>query len=69
MKEIFTLTGLSSKARKDGDTDITVVLKTQVSPDYAGTLLAKLTPHAHRFVIATIEKQQSEINMETGEVS
>lgn len=61
MKEVFILTGLSSKARKDGDTNITVTLQTQVSPDYAGTLLLKLSHYAHQQVIASIESQQEEL--------
>ena len=69
MKEVFILSSLHSAARKDGDVDITVRLTTQVAPAYAGTLLEKLTPCAHRFVVVQINQQQSEINFETGEVS
>jgi hypothetical protein len=70
MKEIFTISGISSSVRKDGDIDVKVHLTTQVSPAYAGTLLEKLTPLAHRFVVARLENQQQElINTETGEVS
>lgn len=68
MKDIFILTGLSSTVRKDGDVDVRVHLTTQVSPSLAGFLLEKLTPHAHRFCVVKIEKQQSEINTDTGEI-
>lgn len=69
MKEVFQITGISTKTSKDEDIVFTVTMKTQVSPGYAGTLQQKLSPYAYRYCIVNLEKQQAEIDADTGEVA
>ena len=61
IKDIFTISGIKTSARNDGDVDLTVTLKTQIGPALVQEAIASLMPLHNREVNVSFDLRQMEI--------